>query len=57
MSSFAKTLAEVVLDGARADEQLGANLRVRLTLAGEAGDLVLLGRTTQIRRQVPPASW
>jgi hypothetical protein len=36
MSSFAKTLAEVVLDGARADEQLGANLRVRLTLAGEA---------------------
>jgi hypothetical protein len=49
MSGFPKTLAEVVLDGARADEQLGANLRVRVTLGGAAGDLVLIGRTTQIR--------
>src|SRR6478735_2875619 len=37
-------LVQVVLDGARADEQLRADLRVRLPLGGEAGDLLLLGR-------------
>src|SRR4051812_14258546 len=36
-------LAKVVLDGARADEQLGADLRVRLPVARHAGDLGLLG--------------
>src|SRR3954462_15402925 len=37
-------LAQVVLDGARADEQLGADLRVRLPVARHAGDLRLLRR-------------
>src|SRR3954447_17252669 len=37
-------LAQVVLDGAGADEQLGADLRVRLPVARHAGDLGLLGR-------------
>ena len=37
-------LAQVVLDGARADEQLRADLRVRLPVGGEAGDLRLLRR-------------
>src|SRR6187200_3289083 len=37
-------LAQVVLDGARADEQLRADLRIRLPVAGHAGDLRLLGR-------------
>src|SRR5205085_2773963 len=35
-------LAKVVLDGAGADEQLGADLRVRLPVGGESGDLGLL---------------
>jgi hypothetical protein len=55
MSSFAKTLAEVVLDGARADEQLGANLRVRLTLAGEAPGAarVVAKRSSSSRSALP----
>src|SRR5271155_5566500 len=36
-------LAQVPLDRARADEQFGADLRVRLSLTGEPGDLRLLG--------------
>ena len=35
-------LAQVVLDGARADEQLAADLRVGVPLRGEPGDLRLL---------------
>src|SRR6516162_1936024 len=35
--------AQVVLDGARADEQPGADLRVGQAVAGQAGDLGLLG--------------
>jgi hypothetical protein len=35
-------LAQVVLDGAWADEELGADLRVRLSVARHAGDLCLL---------------
>src|SRR5262249_17674145 len=34
--------AQVVLDGARADEQLGGDLRVGEAVAGQAGDLGLL---------------
>src|SRR5690349_10865887 len=37
-------LAQVVLDGARADEQPGSDLRVRLPVTGHAGDLRLLRR-------------
>ena len=37
-------LAQVVLDGARADEQLRADLGVRAAVAGEPGDLRLLRR-------------
>ena len=37
-------LAQVPLDGARAEEQLGADLRVRQAVAGEPGDLLLLRR-------------
>ena len=36
-------LAQVVLDRARADEQLGADLRVRQPVASEPRDLSLLG--------------
>jgi hypothetical protein len=35
-------VAQVPFDGARADEQLGADLRIRAAVAGEAGDLGLL---------------
>src|SRR4029077_3322072 len=35
-------LAQVPLNGARADEQLGADLGVRAPVTGEAGDLRLL---------------
>src|SRR5262249_32423752 len=37
-------LAQVVVDRARAQEQLGGDLPVRCALADEAGDLELLGR-------------
>ena len=36
-------LAQVVLNGAGADEQAGTNLRVRQTLSGQPGHLGLLG--------------
>src|SRR5215475_6401943 len=36
-------LAEVVLDGPRADEQLAADLRVRVTSSGQPRDARLLG--------------
>ena len=37
-------LLEVPLDGARTEEELGADLRVRATVASEPSDLLLLGR-------------
>src|SRR4051812_8635756 len=48
-------LAQVVLDRARADEQLGADLRVGVPLAGEIGDLRLLGREDVARLARPSA--
>ena len=42
MSSLVEDLAQVVLDGSRADEQSSADLRVRVPVAGELGDLRLL---------------
>jgi hypothetical protein len=42
MSSLAN-LVQVILDGARADEQLGADLGVGEAVAGGPGDLGLLG--------------
>src|SRR4051812_3556086 len=47
-------LAQVVLDGARADEQLGADLRVRLPVARHPGDLGLLGREDVAGLHGPP---
>src|SRR3954454_10357864 len=41
---LAEDLAQVVLDRPRADEQLGADLRVGAPLAGQSRDLELLGR-------------
>jgi hypothetical protein len=38
-----KDLAKVVLDGVRADEQPRPDFRVREAVAGETGDLRLLG--------------
>src|SRR5437763_3303429 len=49
-------LAQVVLDSARADEQLGADLRVRLSLRGEPRDLRLLGGEDVTRLIDPLAS-
>jgi hypothetical protein len=49
-------LAQVVLDSARADEQLGADLRVRLSLGGEPRDLRLLGGEDVTRLIDPLAS-
>ena len=40
---FREHFAQVVLDGARANEQLGADLRVRLPVCGKSSDLRLLG--------------
>src|SRR3954470_11822762 len=37
-------LAQVIFDSARADEELGGDLRVRLPVARHPGDLRLLGR-------------
>src|SRR5204862_5430345 len=41
-AELAECLVQVVLDGARAQEQLGADLRVRIPLTGEPGDLRFL---------------
>src|SRR3954469_1288228 len=41
---LAEDLVQVVLDRARADEQLGADLRVGVPFAGQARHLELLGR-------------
>jgi hypothetical protein len=41
---LAEDLAQVVFDRARADEQLGADLRVGVPVAGQPRDLELLGR-------------
>src|SRR5450631_54764 len=46
-------LAQVPLDGARAEEQLGADLRIRQPVTGEPGDLRLL-RGELARRLGPP---
>src|SRR5579863_8749141 len=43
-SQFAECLVQVVLDGAWADEQLGGDLSVGVSLRDEAGDLLLLRR-------------
>src|SRR6185312_9357303 len=40
---LAEDLAQVVLDRARADEEVDADLRVAVTVAGEPGDRLLLG--------------
>src|SRR5580704_1795727 len=40
---FGEDLAQVILDGARTDEQAGADLGVGQPLAGQPGDLGLLG--------------
>ena len=50
-AELGEDLAQVVLDGARADEQLRADLRVRLAVGGEPGDLRLLGREDVARRR------
>jgi hypothetical protein len=42
-SELAERLAEVVVDGAGADEQLRGDLLIRGPLGGEAGDLCFLG--------------
>ena len=49
---LAEHLAQVVLDRARADEQLGADLRVGVPVAGQPRDLDLLGRqgVARVRR-------
>ena len=55
-AELGEDLVQVVLDGARADEQLRADLRVRLPVGGELGDLRLLGREDVARvRSVPGA--
>src|SRR5450631_209501 len=46
-------LAQVPLDGARTEEQLGADLRIRQPVTGEPGDLRLL-RGELARRLGPP---
>src|ERR1700756_2219361 len=43
-TELAKRLAEVVVDSAGADEQLGRDFLVRGTVGSEAGDLCFLGR-------------
>ena len=42
-AELGEDLAQVVLDGARADEQPGADLRVGQAVAGQPRDLGLLG--------------
>src|SRR5581483_7746500 len=54
-AELAEDLAQVVLDRARADEQLGADLRVGVSVAGQPRDLELLGREVVARvRGDPP---
>src|SRR4051794_19293583 len=48
-------LAQVPLDRPRADEQLGADLRVGAPVPGQAGDLLLLGRKLVARVVAAPA--
>jgi hypothetical protein len=50
-------LAQVVLNGAGADEQAGTNLRVRQTLSGQPGDLGLLGSQRSASRAGRRAGW
>ena len=52
---FGEDLAQVVLDGACTDEQAGADLGVGQPLAGQPGDLGLLGgQLTEGRRAALP---
>src|SRR3954447_2818043 len=52
---LAEDLAQVVFDGARADEQLGADLGVGVAVAGQPRDLDLLGRQDVSRVGGDPA--
>jgi len=53
-AELGEDLAQVVLDGARTDEQLRADLRVRVPVARHAGDLRLLGREDVARLRSAP---
>ena len=52
-SQLAERLAQVVVDGARADEQLGRDFRVCGTVGGKAGDLRFLGGQVVTRLDGP----
>src|SRR4051812_10033298 len=52
---LAEHLVQVVFDGPRADEQLGADLRVRVPVASQPCDLRLLWRQHVARLDVAPA--
>src|SRR5690242_489907 len=52
-SELAERFAEVVVDGAGADEQLGSDLLVRGTVGREAGDLCFLRRQVIARLDRP----
>src|SRR5580700_6097774 len=54
-AELGENLAQMPLDGARAEEQLGADLRVRQPVAGEPGDLRLLGGERARRLHAPLA--
>src|SRR5215217_6850061 len=54
-TELAEHLAQVVLDRTRADEQLGADLGVRIPVGGEARDLRLLVRQHVARFARQPA--
>ena len=52
-SELAERFAEVVVDGAGADEQLGGDFLVGGSLGGEAGDLCFLGGQVVARLDRP----
>ena len=52
-SELAKRLAQVIVDGAGADEQLGRDFLVGRTLGREAGDLCLLRGQLVTRLDAP----
>src|SRR5687768_16452937 len=52
---LAEDLVQVILDRARADEQLGADLRVGVPVPGQPRDLHLLGRQDVARVRGDPA--
>jgi len=55
-AKLGEDLVQVILDGARADEQLGGDRRVRLTFAGEPRDLGLLRSQLRDRLDIPLAN-